>query len=75
MNQASSLPRLMELMEEIAVVREQLTVATNRAQRFRDCLMRLAARAGDYSGADVRAHVADALEITVKELEARLEAS
>lgn len=59
--------------EEIAVLREQLAVATRRAQRFRDTLLRLAARADDYSAPDIRAHVADALEVTVKELEAMVE--
>jgi hypothetical protein len=55
--------------ERISVLESQLEVAVARAQRFRDMLLRLAARADDYSGPCIRAHVADALEVTVKELE------
>ena len=36
--------------------------------RYRECLLRLAARADDYSGPCVRAHVADALGLTVRQL-------
>ena len=60
-----------EAKEAAAVLGEQLSVATTRAQRFRDALLRLASR--DYSGRDIRACVADALEVSVRELEAMLE--
>ena len=60
-----------EAREAAAVLGEQLSVATARAQRFRDALLRLASR--DYSGRDIRVCVADALGVSVRELEAMLE--
>lgn len=57
-----------EERETIAILEEQLKVATSRAQRFRDALMRIFDRADDYSATDIRANIADALESTVKEL-------
>ena len=62
-----------ELREEIAVLVEQLVVATTRSQRFRDTLLRLAARADDYSAPDIRAHIADALDVSLEELDAMVE--
>lgn len=62
---------ILDLRQRLAVATEQLAVAAARAQRFRDALLRLAAR--DYSHADIEAHVADALEVSVAELRTMLE--
>ncbi|MCC6419951.1 MAG: hypothetical protein IT429_17080 [Gemmataceae bacterium] len=66
-------PLMIELItEEASVLREQLAVAIDRAQRYRGVLLRIAARADDYSGPCIRAHVADALGMSVKDLEDHL---
>ena len=55
------------------VLADQLKAATSRAHRYRQRLLKIAARAEDYSAQDIRAQVADALEITVRQLKMLLE--
>ena len=59
---------LISLLQE---ARSLGSIAAAKVERewFRDHLFRLAARADDYSAVDIRACIADALQITVKELE------
>ena len=50
-------------------IRRETAPLEEKAYQFKSCLLELAARAGDYSAADIRAHVADALEVDIEELE------
>lgn len=61
-----------DLLEGLAVADEQIRAAADRAQRFRDVLLRIAARGGDWSYPCLLAHIADALGMKVTELERQL---
>jgi hypothetical protein len=60
------------LAQAVEVADEQVKVAASRAQGYRDALFRIACRCENWSDVDVRANVADALGLTLAELESQL---
>lgn len=64
-----------EAKEAAAVLAEQLNVATTRAQRFRDALLRVATHIDvwSYRGVSARSIIADALEMSLADLQAAWE--